>query len=469
MSNNRTHLLADHTVVDQAFAMRRTPGQPVPVQDDPVLPAAWAYGSVLRDRKTGLFRMWYLGARVYREYFATSEDGIRWDLPDLGILPTDERGLPNAFLGAEQSDANGRPLIGPVGPEGFCVLDAEMEDHPQAKARFTAMYLAGVKEGESGFCIAWSDDGLKWTASKHNPVVPGWMDSNNGMLWDSDRKRYVIYGRPPVYVSASHEVNRVIGRLESEDLVHWSPPEIVLDTDERDADPWDQVNEAALGNREGVTIRGKNRQFYGISAFRSHGLYLGLAQMYDVPSGGAWLELVHSRDGIHWHREALREPFMAPRKGTWEYPMLIPAVTTPPVAVGDEQWIYYSASQTSHHERGTIDQRGIGCQRVPTDRWVGYHSATEEAELLTRPIEAAGSLTLNAATQGDGDIRVALAGAWGEEIEGYTLEDATPITGDSLRQVVRWGDRTRLPGGHGALRLRIRSRNASVWAFTVGG
>ncbi len=469
MLNETTHSLIDHTLVAQAFAMRRRVELPEPLQDGPVLPRAQAYGSVLRDPATGLLRMWYLTAPAYREYFATSQDGVSWELPDLGLLPENEFGNRNAFLEPGQLDANGHRLVGDNGPEGFCVLDAEMQDHPAAKARFTAMYLAGFGEGVSGLCIAYSDDGIRWVADEHNPVIPSWMDTSASLVWDPDTRRYSVYGRPPVRVTVVVEANRYVSRMESEDLINWSPPRTVLNTDDADADPWDQVDEGSLSlkGRNEVLIRGKNRQVYGMSVFKSAGVYIGLARMYDVPSGGGWIELAHSSDGVEWFREPLREPYMAPRPGTWDHPMLLTTVTSPPVEMGDDLWIYHAGSITSHHEAGSYDGRGIGCRTVRAGRWVGYHSADVEAELLTHPVPAGAKLTLNAATRPNGWIRVAVIGEWGEEIPGCGIENATPISGDSIAHDVRWGELARLASGHESIRLRIRSENASVWGFEM--
>lgn len=468
MSQATTYLLADHTLVAQAFAMRRRPGVPEPVQSEPVLPCAHAYGSVLRDPKSGLFRMWYLGSRVYCEYYAESENGIDWDLPDLGILPPDERGNRNAFMTNGQNDANGYPLVGNNGPEGFSVLDAEMEDHPAAKARFTALYLARVREGEPGLCIAYSDDGVHWTADQNNPVVHGWMDTSHSLLWDADIRRYVVYGRPPVHATVTKGANRYVSRMESEDLIHWSPCTTALNTDDADADPWDQIDESTLIGTDEPKIRGSNRQFYGMSVSKHHGLYIGLARVLDVPSGAGWIELAHSTDGIVWFREPLRQPFIAPRPGTWEHPMLLTTATSPPVPVGDDLWIYHTGNSTPHHVKGApIETRGIGVRKIRSDRWSGYHSAEKEAELLTRPIPSGSRLTLNASTQPDGWIRVEVIDPWGAVVEGCTLEESATISGDSLTHAVRWTETDRIASSSSSIRLRIRSSGASVWAFSI--
>ena len=72
---------------------------------------------------------------------------------------------------------------------------------------------------------------------------------------------------------------------------------------ERDADGLHLTDEGALSGKGETSIRGRDRQFYGISVFQASGAYVGLAQVYDLPSGMTWIELCHSRDGLDWERE----------------------------------------------------------------------------------------------------------------------------------------------------------------------
>src|SRR5690606_18632042 len=106
----------------------------------------------------------------------------------------------NLIMTSPQRDAQGRSLSNIQGPEGFCVLDTQLTPHPAAKARFTAMYLAGVATGDAdsdpkstsqGLCFAHSEDGIHWVADEHNPVIPGWLDTNNVFFYDTKIKRYV--------------------------------------------------------------------------------------------------------------------------------------------------------------------------------------------------------------------------------------------------------------------------------------
>ncbi len=481
--------LIDSRIVAQAFAMRRVVQQPRFLSDELVMPDAQAYGSVLRDG-SGQWRMWYLAQPVYCEYYAVSEDGLEWRRPELDLVSPEVRESlvgPNAFMCRGQKDAHGKWLVGRQGPEGFCVLDAEETPHPAAKARFTALYLASA-ETESGMYVAHSDDGVRWFAGEGRPVIPGWRDTSSVLFYDARAEKYVWYGRPQAYAARHMEGNRVIARKESEDLVHWTPDRTVLDTDDADADPHHLLDEAALrAGKDNATaeeraaawaeltegqhrdrtkpiIRGRNRQWYGITAFPYADLYLGIVWMYDLPTGDMWTELLHSTDGIDWRREAARVPFIPRTPGTCTCTM-----ASPPVAVGDELRFYDSITNQTHHGVPNPDvQSGIRALALPRDRWIAYTAGDIQGELLTQVMDKPQGLSLNASTEADGWLRVEVADADGRPIEGLTQADCHPLSGDALAFRPRWQTGKTLDDvPTDAIRLRIHARRASLYALGV--
>ncbi len=491
--------------IAQTFAFRRELSTPEPVTDS-WLQRGQAYGTVLRDGQ-GQWRMWYLDDPVYTEHFATSRDGLRWDTPSLNLgLSSLKAGavLPNAIMTSPQQDAAGRWLSGSQGPEGFCVLDRTLTPHPAGHTRFTVLYLARWQDAAgksvSGLCLAHSDDGIHWLAGEHNPVLDGWMDTGNVFFYDQRHRKYVIYGRPNAFVDRVTHANRLVGRSESEDLQHWTPYRTVLDTDDLDADPQTFLDEAALragGNltqaqqaaiwqavTEGATkaekamIRGRNRQWYGLTVFPYHDLYLGVGMMYDIPSGHIWLELLHSYDGLDWRRELVRRPWLPFHAGRWDYPCQIPAAS-PPVRVGDEDWFYYSATRKHHHGTSNEISAGIGLGREPLrvigacrlqrDRWAGYSAGNGTAEMLTQPLP--GPLTavrLNARVAQGGELRLELCDRNGRGLPGFSLNDCRPMVGDKLDHLPDWiGTTTGAPLPEQVWRLRITGRQATVFALTI--
>ena len=481
--------LIDSRIVAQTFAMRREIQHPRLRSNEPLLRDAQAYGSVLRDR-SGVWRMWYLGAPVYCEYYAVSDDGLHWRRPELDLVSAEVRAEldgPNAFLCRNQRDAHGNWLVGAQGPEGFCVLDAEQTPHPAAKARFTALYLART-EPEAGMWVAHSDDGIRWTAEPGSPVIRGWRDTSSALLYDERRGKYVWYGRPAAYAATAMHANRVIACQESDDLLHWTPDRTILDTDDADADPYSLLDEATLragrdhasakeraaawvaltegqaADPDRPIVRGRNRQFYGITPFPCTDLYLGIAWIYDLPSGDMWTELVHSYDGLDWRREPVRVPFIPRVPGTCTCTM-----ASPPIAVGDEVWIYDSIANRTHHGvPNPAVAKGIRIVSLPRDRWVGYVAGEVQGELLTQVIDKPHDLRLNAAADPGGWLRVEVADAEGRPLAGLTRDECVPLSGDSLGWRPRWQSGKSLRDvADRAIRLRIHAWRATVFALTV--
>jgi hypothetical protein len=479
--------LIDNRVIAQVFGMRREVQHPRPLSDEPILTDVQAYGSVLRDRN-GLWRMWYLGSPVYCEYYATSLDGIRWQRPDLDLVASNVRhdlNSPNAIMCRDQKDDRGRWLVGEYGPEGFCVLDSEQTPHPASKARFTALYLART-DTESGMYVAHSNDGMHWLADSGFPVIPGWRDTSSVLLFDPTRKRYIWYGRPEAYAAPEMHANRLIALRESPDLVNWTEDNTILDTDDADADPhslldesymkqgrdqsaagpraaaWAELTEGKRSEQDKPLVRGRNRQWYGITAFQYSDLYLGIVWMYDLPTGDMWTELLHSFDGVDWRREAIRVPFIPRTPGTCTCTM-----ASPPITVGDEIRIYYSLSDKTHHGvRNPSIRKGIRVATLPRDRWVGYVAGDVQGELLTQVMEAPSDLRLNAATERNGWVRVGVTDADGRPIQGLTQDECTPISGDAMDIRPAWQSGKTLESVTvPAIRFRISARRASIFAL----
>jgi len=483
--------------VEHTFFLTRKITQPERFLDTPVIspsPAA-ASGTVLpTDDRLAL---WYVAPYrrpdgtdepLYRHcvHYATSRDGVTFDKPDLGLRSfefTDER---NIILTQNDTGQNGGLICGSKGCSGFCVLDAELQDLPHVRGRYTAMYNTSIPNRGGGLCLAWSNDGLRWNAYPENPVRPGSSDTYNNVFYDARTQRYAAFIRPNIHAGPAR-VNRLVARVESENLIHWSDGRVVLDTDDRDAPAQGRIElkKGTLGYP-----RGRDIQFYGLTAKPYQDLILGIAPVYDVTSGFMWTELVHSYDGIEWRREARREPLIGlGEPGTWDSGMIAYPAAGCPIAVGDWWYIYYSGTNWTHHFQitGLKDQgrmRHIGAVRLKRGRLIGYTTepvphASEPAtrrevppdwldkgELMTRPfVTDCADLFLNADAT-DGRITVEVCGLDGKPLPGYAAEDAVPIARDALMLPVQFRGSEGIRALHGErMRLRLHLEKATVYGL----
>jgi hypothetical protein len=413
----------------------------------------WYNVDVVDDPKDGEFS----GATGYLE----SVDGVRWPGPyeRLTSLPSDGR----VRFGASVVDD---------GPQ-----------FPVPAERYKMLYFdAGTMIGPR---VAFSRDGQKWVP--HNGGKPILPKKPGDDIWtagfDSIRKRYFLIGKhygPHASTNAEGEIlNFSIRRYFtslSRDFKTWTDPEgLVYSPDEKDS---------------GVT------QWYGAAGFQTRGdLIIGFLRVLrdDLTADGAPQEAVRAnntgfagvganllgrkggagmgytvltwtRDGETWHRDRHTDKFFEPdpRVGAWDHAMAWVGSTA---AVGDELYIYYAGYRWGHKYRHSVD-RQLGLVKVIRDRFVARQAGNQMGTLTTRAFTLdARSLALNVDAKG-GEVRAAVTTAKGEPIEGYTIEDCTPIATDSLAAAVEWKQPLSKLSGR-TVRLQFSLRNGRLFALEI--
>jgi hypothetical protein len=503
MNTSQKYYFIDERKVGNAYRLKREVSQPEPYGDGPIIKNVHAYGTVLKDPK-GFYRMWYLDYKrishsmlqendryCYCEAYAVSDDGYHWTMPDLNIKPHEELYPSEMFSNGNEiimpgiRDKNGFVLSGLSGPEGFCVIDNEQTPHPYARGRFTALYLSTLRismdvYAPGGLCFAHSEDGINWTAYPENPMIEGWMDSQSTFFYDDNSKKYVLYARPNVIAMDKLEANRYVVRYESDDLVKWTPHTKVLETDDLDGDPFVFTNENEVQNqwlkeagmpikplRENKGFRGRNRQFYGLSAFPYQDIFLGFAQIEDIPTGECFIELVHSYDTKTWIREALRKPFIPTRPGKWDAGMTISAMSTEPLLIDDKLLIYHTGRPNTHVQPEELfeEEGGIGIRTLVRDRYVGYTAGGLTGGLLTGAFDTPKEIYINACFKDKTKINIQAIGANGENIEGFEHGRAADCNDTVLKKIVFDNDKALGNIGHEQIRLRIHYTNATIFGL----
>jgi hypothetical protein len=109
---------------------------------------------------------------------------------------------------------------------------------------------------------------------------------------------------------------------------------------------------------------------------------------------------------------------------------------------------------------------GVGMASMKPDRFIALRAGSRTAELLTVSFRLPSTeLLINAATEGDGWVRVEVLDADGAPVKGLGRTDCVPIRGDSTSHRVRWS-REQLNHLVGkSIRLRIRARSARLYSI----
>ncbi len=124
-----------------------------------------------------------------------------------------------------------------------------------------------------GIMVAFSPDGIHW--DKHPGwVIPCYSDTGQSALYDSRIGKYVAFGRfrkphtlAKLYPASetgqgaaqwrkgltAFDIERNVARIESEDFIHWSEPELVLAGDSEDPESF-QINSMPIDFYEGLYV-----------------------------------------------------------------------------------------------------------------------------------------------------------------------------------------------------------------------
>ena len=445
--------VGDHIVesTDNAF---RILNQPVKHEGNPILELkpsqgvegkelVMVSGSVLYDREDRLFKMWYEGANYRWTHnvvgYATSRDGIHWELPRLGLVE---------YSGSKANNVVFERGRGEMAPGVF--KDPVAADPAR---RYKMIYNRG-----DGVGIAFSPDGIHWTPAAGEPVIAV-SDSPNSALWDGRLRKYVAHTRHNAR-DAKGNLQRQVLQSESDDFVRWQRIGVVMQPDEQDP-PW-------------------SRQFYCMEWMPYGDVYFGFPAVYHVlpgmepkiTPGAAWMDrvdvqLTFSRDGRHWMRAGDRQTFLPYGTRPDDFDRGMVFVMQHPIPVGDEIWIYYVGFRGRHWflHRGEIQGGAVGLAKLRLDGFVSIDAG--QGTLTTRPLTMSGDRLVVNADASLGSIRIEILDDHGQPLLGFAKQAADPITTDNVRHVATWQSNPDVADLNGKpIKLRFHLDRSKLYSFT---
>ena len=411
-----------------------------PWEQDGIDQRVYLYGTVRRDEGSGQFRMWY--NRLNDVLYATSEDGVHWTRPDLGLFEY------------EGSTANNIVWKGLHSPSVVCNAAA-------APANRYVM-LGYTRKPERGCYAAHSSDGIHWALYPENPVVLG--GDTCTLAYDPDSATYFAYAkRTEEY--RGHE-RRIVYAAKSPNMQEWTEPVLALAPDATD----DAITEA-----EG----GQYSEFYNLSVYPRGGYFLGLATHFRYvgepkvkgpaqsnDDGPIDVQLAFSHDGLAWQRPADRTPLIPNGPHAYDQGCIL-GVANSPVFVDDEMWLYYTAITTTHGGCLPDKRISIALAKWRRDGFVSLDAGATPGLIETVPLACDGAPLRINANASDGHLTVAVFDDKGDALPGYSHEACTPITTDGVELPVTWGAQKILPVV-GPIRLQFHLRDARLYSFSTG-
>ncbi|MGI9454965.1 MAG: prolyl oligopeptidase family serine peptidase, partial [Aeoliella sp.] len=388
----RTVLLVDDHAVLYRPGTKRVLHPLTRHANNPMLPRdkPWegtvAYCSVHRDPDTGHYRLWYQAWPGCHLCYATSEDGVHWTKPNMGLVEYEGSKDNNILLRIDY---------------GAGVLVDPRDSDPSRR------YKIAFWE-HNGTSVAFSPDGIHWTKYEKNPVIKGShgdyvqppLSGDPGIdadklggpplstsdvidpIWDSKKKCYVIYAKTWLDgPDGSMHWKRAVVRTESKDFIHWTKPVLVIAPDEHD----DPAGESSLARNAGGGGTGR-KQLHSGPAFVYNDMYFATLQVLDAAvTGNMPIELALSHDGYRWQRPFREAMFVPPLDDKTIFDASLIWSNATPIFLQDEFRFYYGAYGHPWNSADPQQISGIGLATMPRDRFAGV-----------RPTERIGQITLKA-------------------------------------------------------------------------
>ena len=269
--------------------------------------------------------------------YVTSEDGVHWDHPSLGI---------HEWRGSTENNVSHPP----GGETLYHVIRDEQEENPDW--RYKALFSGGPRQP------AVSPDGLHWTMLEVPPIPS---QDTSHFTFDETSGQYLAT------VKHGTRWGRSVWLSTCTEFGQFSKPELILSTDEVD---WENcrkrvrkiVEDPAYLTPFIVDDEDYIAELYMMPILPYEGIYVGFPRIFN-PVGAqppphmnftriTQTELAVSRDLYHWDRVADRALFqpVQPWDGV-NYDTNQVAVCGRPVVRGDEIWVYYNA----HRLPGGLD------------------------------------------------------------------------------------------------------------------
>lgn len=408
-------------------------------------------GGVWWDPAEQVFKMWYEAGWFGTICYATSDDGLHWDRPELDVKPGTNQVLPDDII-----------------PDSWSVVpDWEADDPNQRYKMFLRSpdgYRPAPELARQSLCFT-SPDGIHW----HNRVEAGECGDRSTLFYNPFRQKWVFSLR------TTHKGKRWRRYWEAHDFLKgakWEKdePRLWTGTDEHDLPDPDIGFPPSL---------------YCLDAVAYESLMLGIFEIHRGPENHDCmttglpkitdLNFAYSRDGFHWHRPDRRAHIASARREAWDRGYVQP-VSSICTVHGDTLRFYYTAFRGNPDKpktnetltSGMYDQGATGIAHLRRDGFVSMDADQISGSLVTRLISFTGSrLFVNADTSG-GELRVELLDEAWQVIQPYTVENCRPVCADSTCEPVSWQGADDLSSLRGRpVRMRFSLLNGALFAFWV--
>ena len=391
------------------------------------------YVTVFQDGDS--YKMYYRGGDYDRGVtslheqvycLAVSNDGIKWERPNLGLVEFEGSKDNNIILTEKDKD------LGYICHNFSPFLD--LNPNASKTERYKAI-------GGGPLFPLISSDGIIWKKATEKPIITkGAFDSQNLAFWDTIRGEYRAYHRE--FRSGRDIMTETSGEFSS----NWSKPVFLKYTPSRGGElytnqitPYKRAPHIFLGFPTRYEDRGLTPSTRHLPQWK----YRQSRSKISTREGTAVTEglFMSSRDGSHFH--VFQEAFVRPglrTKDSWFYGDnyqnngLVETRSTLAEDAPNELSMYLTESTLQNGKPAKLRRYSLRM-----DGFVSINAPMRGGKLISKPIRFSGNkLYLNFSSSARGGIRVGFMDMTGKALAGYSLNDCPWIYGDSLRRIVEW-------------------------------
>jgi len=394
----RTELFLESGKIESVSGVSITVNKPTKYGGNPVFGSAdWTwdrdinYCSALKVGST--FKIWYAAVAddfsatddVYLCY-ATSEDGITWSKPNLGLVTYD-------------GDTNNNIVL-----DKPCFIPGLVYNPDGEASELYVMAVGGEVTDVNK--IYTSADGTTWSAGQTLTKA----DGTNGHLME------LLLLDNGTWRAYYHHIvgGRNVGYHQS------------INTD---------VTAAFRDNGGGLVgldYVSANDQEYGFGVQLHYGNYLGFGGNFNESTDQIHLDLHYSRDGVSWE-EVSDQWVPLGAGGTWDDEMLLQGKS---LVHHNNDWYYFYTGFGADHATTPPREARVGLAIIGYER-IG--SIGTSGNLVTDPIRPAADLHVNTDASG-GSLKVELLNANDDSVvDGFSQDDFDTISSDTYDTTCQWG------------------------------
>jgi len=424
-------------------------------------------GGVWHDPQDKMFKMWYWCGPSSLGY-ATSHDGIDWQIPDLDVVPrTNLVWTPDHVQNQD-----------PNNPTQYLGSTTVWLDHYETDMNRRFKMFAGENRKHKEFgtpnrpvAMYFSPDGIAWSRPHYlsmyekerstcyyNPFRKIWVFNMKGVR-DRDGKIHPV--------SKWAEIGKLGNPLDRARMYReTSRKDIASAMTEHQIIPLTGADKLDVYRNTGS---GKP-QIYNLDCVAYESLIVGLFSMFQGDGDGSPgsrhhhndIVLGYSRDGFHWYRPD-RRAFIGPTEDETTLSNYQSAGGCC-LVVGDRLYFYYSSRDYTREPRESYTNLAF----LRRDGFASVDAGTRGGTLTTMPVTFTGKHVFANADAKHGNLLVEVLDTKGRPVEPFTREKCVPVSADKTVAEVQWvGARDLSPLAGHVVRFRFCLTNGRLYSFWV--